>query len=49
MNAQTLEIPELPFQASVASHISAFDLLDWLSGGRVTMTMVQTYPGTEAG
>lgn len=45
MNISTLEIPELPFQASVASQINPFDLLDWLSGGRVTQTIVQVYPG----
>ena len=43
MANQALDIPELPFQASVAGQISVFDLLDWLSGS------VQTYPGTEGG
>ncbi|HEU4670834.1 MAG TPA: hypothetical protein VFR91_08995 [Dyella sp.] len=47
MASQALDIPELPFQASVAGQISAFDLLDWLSGGRVNI--VQVYPATEAG
>jgi hypothetical protein len=47
MKDLTIDLPDLPFQASVAGQISAFDLLDWLSGGRGNI--VQVYPASEAG
>jgi hypothetical protein len=38
----TIDLPDLPFQASVAGQVSAFELLDWLSGKRGNI--VQVYP-----
>jgi hypothetical protein len=47
MQQTTIDLPDLPFQASVAGQVSVFDLLDWLSGGRVNI--VQVYPGKQGG
>ncbi|WP_157511158.1 hypothetical protein [Frateuria sp. Soil773] len=45
MRETGIDLPELPFQASMAGQLSAFDLFDWLTGKRGNI--VETYPATE--